>query len=88
MRDYGSGIPEENLDRIFERFYRGVSVAIASAPGAGIGLSVVKELVDQLHGTIKVSSQEGEGSEFVVTLPVRHPKAIETADRVATAADR
>ena len=69
IRDTGIGIPESRIKYIFDRYYQ---VGKASNPGnrgVGIGLSLVKEFVDLLGGTIGVSSQEGKGSCFTITFP-------------------
>ncbi|MBL8698934.1 MAG: PAS domain-containing protein [Alphaproteobacteria bacterium] len=67
IRDYGIGVPAKELPRLFTRFYRASTAK--GLPGTGIGLNLVKELV-QLHGgTIAVRSTVGEGSEFTVRLP-------------------
>jgi two-component system phosphate regulon sensor histidine kinase PhoR len=74
VEDTGIGIPEEALDRIFERFYR-VDASRSRAIGStGLGLSIVRHLVQALGGTIRVESQLGEGSRFTFTLP-RAPDA-------------
>ena len=67
VKDNGIGIPQDKLARIFERFYQ----ANESVKGSGIGLSLVKCLVEKHHGTIQVDSQPGIGSRFTVTLPLR-----------------
>lgn len=70
VRDTGSGIPAADLPHIFDRFYRVRSRSARTHEGAGIGLALVRELV-QLHGgTITVSSQVGAGTRFCVTLPL------------------
>jgi signal transduction histidine kinase len=66
VEDRGIGIPEDQLSRIFEQFYRieqkeGIS-------GTGLGLTVVKEIIEAHHGTISVSSEIGKGSKFVIML--------------------
>ncbi len=63
VADTGSGIREEDLPLIFERFYR------AAEGGLGIGLTIVKELVEAHNGTIEVQSEPGKGSRFTVRLP-------------------
>jgi two-component system, OmpR family, sensor kinase len=67
VRDTGPGIPPDVLPHIFERFYRG-EVA-RSSPGAGLGLSIAKELVEAQGGAIRVESTPGQGSVFTVILP-------------------
>jgi signal transduction histidine kinase len=70
VTDQGIGIPTEKVDRIFERFYQVDSSSTRSYRGAGLGLSLVADLIDHLGGTIAVDSMEGIGSTFTVTLPV------------------
>lgn len=70
VADTGIGIPEKELDKIFNRFYRVGQSGGRSVEGSGIGLSMVKELVKIHHGTIRVSSVPGHGSVFTVQLPV------------------
>ena len=70
VSDTGIGIPEERLPDIFEPFRRGSDYATRSHQGAGLGLSIVKNLVDLMDGKIKVESTVGKGSVFTVTLPL------------------
>lgn len=65
IKDSGIGIPPEKLSRIFERFYQ----ANEDRKGSGIGLSLVKCLVEKHHGSISVDSKPGQGSDFVIELP-------------------
>lgn len=69
ITDTGCGIPEDKLDLIFERFRQVDEVLTKKSEGSGIGLSLVKALVENLGGTIKVSSDCGIGSKFVISLP-------------------
>lgn len=73
VRDTGVGIPSEELSRIFERFYRVDKARSKAVGGTGLGLSIVKHAVEQMGGTIAVSSQLGQGSCFVLTLPIDGP---------------
>jgi signal transduction histidine kinase len=73
--DTGVGIPEVELPKIFDRFYRGSAMNEARSTGSGLGLSIVKSIVDMHHGTIAVESRVGQGSRFVVTLP-RDPREV------------
>ncbi len=66
VSDNGIGIKEENRRRIFEPFFQ----AEGNKPGTGIGLNIVKNIVDQHHGQIYVESEVGKGSTFTVVLPV------------------
>ena len=67
VSDDGVGISEADRERIFQPFYQ----AQDNKPGTGIGLNIVKNIVDQHHGTIAVDSEVGQGSTFTITLPVR-----------------
>jgi len=70
VADTGSGIPPEELDNIFERFYRVDASRTRASGGFGLGLAIVKELVTAMGGTVAVSSKVGEGSAFRVLLRV------------------
>ena len=74
VKDTGIGIPEESKDRIFERFYRVDKSRSKEVGGTGLGLSIVKHAVMIHNGTIKVNSEIGKGSEFVVILPNKPEK--------------
>lgn len=66
--DSGVGIPQQALPHLFERFYRAKNVTIAEIPGSGIGLYIVKSIVEALGGTIHVDSVLDEGTTFTVAL--------------------
>ena len=70
VRDTGIGIPEEDLPRLFERFYRVDKARSRELGGTGLGLSIVKHLVAAHNGTTRVQSAVGQGSTFYFTLPV------------------
>ena len=69
VTDTGIGIPEAEQSRIFERFYRGTQQGIVHVGGSGLGLSLVKAIVDSHNGTIDVESVPGKGATFRVRLP-------------------
>jgi len=71
IRDQGYGIPEEDLPFIFERFYRVEKSRSRGSGGAGMGLSIVRELVEAHEGTIKVKSEQGKGTSFFIWLKER-----------------
>ena len=75
VRDTGMGIPKENLSRIFDAFYQIDAGTTRAHGGAGLGLSIVKQLVDGHGGTIEVTSAPGEGTLFTVTLPAADDNA-------------
>jgi two-component system phosphate regulon sensor histidine kinase PhoR len=70
VRDTGIGIPEEDLPRLFERFYRVDKARSRELGGTGLGLSIVKHLVAAHNGAMRVESAVGRGSTFFFTLPV------------------
>jgi signal transduction histidine kinase len=72
VRDYGIGIPPDELPRIFDRFYQVDSSSTRTFRGTGLGLSLVRDLLDHLGGTIEVQSTPGDGSKFIVTIPIRY----------------
>ena len=70
VSDTGSGIPPEDLPRLFERFYRVDKARSRELGGTGLGLAIVKHLVRAHGGEVRVESQLGQGSTFLFTLPV------------------
>lgn len=72
VRDQGVGIPQEHLERIFERFYRVDKGRSRELGGTGLGLSIVKHIATSHGGHVSVKSEEGEGSIFSIVLPKRH----------------
>ena len=70
IKDTGTGIPEEKLDMIFERFIQVDKSISRNHEGSGIGLSLVKALVIMHKGSISVNSNIGKGSEFILEIPV------------------
>lgn len=70
VSDTGMGIPEEEMPRVFDRFFRGQAPRDMQISGTGLGLAIVKEIVDLHGGRVTVESQVGEGSTFAVWLPL------------------
>jgi signal transduction histidine kinase len=88
VQDHGVGIPATDREHLFERYYRGSN--ISGIVGTGIGLYLVKMVVDLHGGVIEVTSEEGRGSRFAIRLPAapeaRDSPAIESADASSVAA--
>ena len=68
--DSGVGIPNESIEHIFERFYRVDKARSRSTGGSGLGLSIVRNIVERNNGTITVSSQLNKGTEFIIQFPI------------------
>ena len=75
VEDSGIGIPEEVQHKVFDRFFQGFSSENRNFEGSGIGLSIVKQGLKRLNGSVHLLSLEGRGSQFCVILPVKfdHP---------------
>lgn len=69
VRDFGDGMPSENLDEIFGAFYQIGRSDSSKVRGSGLGLAIVKQLVESHHGVVDVTSKIGEGTEFTVVVP-------------------
>ena len=75
VRDYGPGIAPEHLPRLTERFYR-VDVGESRAQGGtGLGLALVKHILNRHHGRLSIESREGEGATFTVRLSLNDGKS-------------
>ena len=74
ITDTGVGIPEAELPRVFERFYK--SDKARRSDGTGLGLAIAKHIVHAHAGTIRATSKPGEGSSFSFTVPVAQPRAV------------
>ena len=70
VTDHGVGIPAEALPKLFQRFYRAPNAAKEYLGGLGVGLFLVKSIVELHGGTVAVESTEGRGSTFAVRLPL------------------
>ncbi|MDO8945222.1 MAG: ATP-binding protein, partial [Desulfobacterales bacterium] len=68
--DTGIGIEKEELERIFDGFYRSPAAKASGVVGTGLGLSIVTRLAERLGGTVSVASEQGNGSRFTVRLPL------------------
>nr|WP_231134858.1 ATP-binding protein [Motilibacter deserti] len=84
VTDQGIGIPERDLERIFERFYRVDQARSRSTGGTGLGLSIVKHVANNHGGDVRVWSEEGSGSTFTIRLPCGMD---ETGDVIGTSGD-
>ena len=69
VKDNGIGIPREDINRIFERFYRVDKARSRDVGGTGLGLAITKHIIKSLNGKIEVKSELNKGSEFIVTIP-------------------
>ena len=70
VTDNGPGIPNEEYERIFEKFYQVEKYFTGQVEGVGLGLAIVKKLVEREGGEIRVESKLGQGATFIFTLPV------------------
>jgi signal transduction histidine kinase len=75
VEDHGEGIPPAEHEKIFERFYRRGSELRRQTQGVGIGLSIVKHIVEAHGGKVLVRSAPGQGSRFTIELPVSQTAA-------------
>jgi len=70
IRDHGQGLPEAELEKVFEKYYRGAGSAGSS--GAGVGLHLVRQIIEQHHGEVSLASEERGGITAMVMLPLLH----------------
>ena len=81
VSDQGPGVPQDERERVFARFYRGAGDAVIQTRGVGIGLSVVSEFVARMDGTVQVDDAPGGGARFTVRIPAAAPETLqEVAD--------
>jgi signal transduction histidine kinase len=75
VADTGIGIPEESIEKLFDEFFRAGNAKDVAEYGTGIGLAIVKRIVDEYNGEISVESELGHGTKFSVSLPLHTQKA-------------
>ena len=73
VADTGVGIPDDEVQDVFRRFFRSTNVRADAIQGTGLGLSIVHSIVERHHGHIDVQSRQGEGTVFTITLPLAEP---------------
>jgi len=79
IRDYGPGIPAEHIPRLTERFYRVDVTQSRAEGGTGLGLSLVKHILNRHRGRLMIESESGKGATFTVRLPLLHSESTEAA---------
>ena len=75
VTDRGIGIDEKELPHVFDNFYRSTDAKVRKQKGTGIGLTIVRYIVEAHDGTISVTSKLGEGTTFTLQLPLEAPKS-------------
>ena len=81
VRDTGMGVPRRDYDKIFDRFHQVDTPRLGKAPGTGLGLAICRNLASVLGGTITLESEEGVGSVFALTLPLRYENVDDVIER-------
>jgi two-component system phosphate regulon sensor histidine kinase PhoR len=74
VADKGIGISQKEIPKIFQRFYQSENKIASEAKGSGLGLTLVKNIIEAHKGRIEVESEPGKGSTFSVILPVKDPE--------------
>lgn len=72
VQDFGIGIPKDQINKLFKRFYQIRATNGQTYPGLGLGLYISKEIIERHNGTIWVESEKGEGSTFICKLPIKN----------------
>jgi signal transduction histidine kinase len=85
VEDHGAGIPHQDLPHLFEPFYRGTDATLAQIQGNGLGLSIVKRIVEAHGGRVTVSTRVGHGTTFTIHLPAAPPTAATASAPVVSA---
>jgi signal transduction histidine kinase len=81
VRDHGIGLSREEQQKVFEKFYRVCTGLVHESRGSGLGLSLVKHIVEAHRGRVAVESEPGRGSTFTIYLPVKEKAAEASAER-------
>ena len=84
VKDNGYGIPAAQQKRVFEKLFRADNIRTLDTQGTGLGLYIVKSILDAVNGTVSFISKEGKGTEFTVTLPLSGMKEREGAKMLTT----
>ena len=74
IKDTGPGIPDEHLNKVFDQFYQTDSSFKKPNQGKGLGLTISHQLTEIMGGSINIESKVGEGSRFILTLPISSEK--------------
>jgi two-component system sensor histidine kinase SenX3 len=82
VTDRGIGIPREERQKIFDKFYRGSDPAVRGVRGSGIGLSITKHVAELHGGEVLVESEPDKGSTFTLRIPIRRPPNLEGEEPV------
>jgi len=78
VQDNGVGIDADDVPKIFQRYFR--ARTSTGIPGTGIGLHLVKQIVELHQGLIEIESQKGKGTSLIVTLPIRQKTLLQSAE--------